>query len=343
MDIDVYIGLVYKNLKGEITTEEFTLLNDTTIGDAKLAATRLDIEATWDTLEDELTQATQNKSSLDQAKSDALADRIIKGNRANSENNRKIKVEKQSSGIKSSRDKQAKIFKFSRIASGIAAVFILGLCATFLLKQKSSIYDTAGQYTLADNSVVTLREGSTLRVGKFDKGNRSVKLEGEAYFEIAKDASRPFNVVSKNVKIQVLGTSFLVKELGANTYIDLVEGKIKTLDTRTLNTEILTAGMQVQHTPEGKIKHIDTFDNLSSWKAGTYTYKNQSLSQVLIELNLIFETEIITTDPTINDCTISGIFIGETLNQILSRIASQFEMEVKQDGKKWILAGGKCN
>ena len=328
MNTEEYILLVYKNLKGELSSSEFDHLNKMTATDSALATLRMEIEDAWDVTGDEVQivskQDTENlinkiKDTTSNSSSDATTER--------NENTRT----------------EAKVFPLMKWISGVAAILFFGLAAVWLMQDSGTMYDTAGVYTLADKSTVTLREGSTLKVYKFDDSQRKVDLRGEAYFDIEKNENVPFVVAGNHVKIQVLGTSFLVKEKNGETYIDLIEGKISTLDTRTLDTEILTAGMKVKHTTEGKILPIDAYGNLSGWKDGVYQFESSTLGAVLEEFSIIFDTEIQMSNEALSACKFSGTLVGESLEDLLRRIAKMYKMQVKQDGTNWILDGEQCN
>ncbi len=330
MTTDEYILLVYKNLKGEITAEEFQLLNTKTAADPLLAETRFEIEDSWDLAGEEALLVSSSDTNK-------LYEKLV------GKNNETKVAAISNEKINDKKTKSAKVFKIKRILSSVAAMLVLALGAMFLFQNDTVTYDSPGVYTLADNSTVTLREGSTLTVYKFDNTKRDVALNGEGYFEVAKDASRPFTVAGRHVKIEVLGTSFLVKQSGEDTYIDLTEGKISTLDSRTLDTEILTTGMKAHHTSDGKIKLMTGFDNLASWRDGFYQYRDTNLGNVVEELSIIFDTKIVITNADLIDCSFSGNLSGDTLDDLLRPIANKYKLNILQQDSQWILSNGTCN
>ncbi len=323
-----YILLVYKNLKEEISAEDFDLLNKTTASDSQLANTRFEIEDAWDV-------SGHDVNLVSEADTNVLFDKVV--------NKEGVLKPIRSDEHKSSKDTPTKIFSLNRIISSIAAVMVLALGAVFLFQNDTTTYEKAGVYTLADNSTVTLREGSMLKIQKFDDSQRNVTLQGEAYFEISKDADRPFNVDGKHVKIQVLGTSFLVKESGDDTYIDLTEGKIRTTDIRTQKAEILTAGMKAHHKSNGEIDIISNFNNLASWREGLYQYKDTKLGSVIEELSVIFDKKIVIINKDLLDCSFSGNLVGKSLDDVLGPIAEKYKIDILQQESQWILSNGVCN
>ena len=98
---------------------------------------------------------------------------------------------------------------------------------------------------LADGSKVYLNSESRLRFPtRFEGKERRVYLEGEGYFEVARDSAKPFIVEAKEVDVRVLGTSFNV-----NTYVSerairttLVSGKVRVGDRLTGKGEVILPG-----------------------------------------------------------------------------------------------------
>lgn len=326
MNTEEYISLVYRNLKGELSASEFDHFNRLTATDNSLAEMRLDIEDTWDVTGTE-------EVIVSEIDTNDLFEQIKNSKKSND----------KTSSIAGKPNSGPKVIKFKNWVSSIAAILLLAVASVWLMRGDMKVYDKAGVYTLADNTIVTLRKGSTLKVRKFDESQRKVNLQGEAFFQVAKDEKLPFVVISKHIKIKVLGTSFLVKELGDETYIDLVEGKISTLNTLTLDEKIMTAGMKVKHTKDGQILPLNNFDNLSAWKDGIFQFESSTLGAVLEELSIIYNAKIDTRDQLILDCNFSGTLAGESLEELLSRIAKMYQIEVKQDGSNWMLNGGQCN
>ena len=320
MSTEEYIALVYRNLKSDLSPQEFKQLNDLTAADRAMSNLRLEIEDAWD--------ATGE-----------LPERVS----ASDTENLLARIKKEESVVIEDKPiiAEVKPFNLRRIIGNVAAIFIIVMGAIWLMRDQVTVYDTAGQYTLSDNSTIDLRKGSRVEVSPFDDTSRKIKLSGEAYFEVAKDVTRPFVVFTKDTRTEVLGTSFLIKESNNKTYIDLKTGKVKFSNTNDESSMILTPGMKAVYA-DSQVIETTQFQNLSGWKDGVYQYKDAKLSTVLDELNEIFNTEILATDPLLYDCTISAILTGDNINDVLNQIANQLDMKVSGDDSKWTLTGGKC-
>ncbi|TDO03434.1 FecR family protein [Sunxiuqinia elliptica] len=139
------------------------------------------------------------------------------------------------------------------------------------------------QLFLADGSRIWLNSGSKIDVPSFFTGNdRKVSLEGEAFFEIAKDPEHPFKVEVKGQTIEVLGTSFNVR---AYPDADVVQttlhtGKIKLHTSREV-LNLLPGEQTNVHINTGKIqvKNVNPV-NYYSWRDGRYELKDECLTDV---------------------------------------------------------------
>ncbi len=139
------------------------------------------------------------------------------------------------------------------------------------------------QLFLADGSRIWLNSGSKIDVPSVFTGDeRKVRLEGEAFFEIAKDPEHPFKVEVKGQTIEVLGTSFNVR---AYPDADVVQttlhtGKIKLHTSREV-LNLLPGEQTHVHINTGKIqvKNVNPV-NYYSWRDGRYELKDERLTDV---------------------------------------------------------------
>ena len=159
-----------------------------------------------------------------------------------------------------------------------------------------------GEYrvTLPDGSKVWLNATSSIKFpGVFKSNIREVELNGEAYFEIAKNSAMPFRVKSNGAQIEVIGTHFNVKAYGNEKLMKttLVEGSIKI--TAGNFSHLLKPGQQAILT-KGELKVLDNVDieEQLAWKNGLFLFKDTSIEDVMsqvaswYDLNVIFEGKI---------------------------------------------------
>jgi transmembrane sensor len=158
-----------------------------------------------------------------------------------------------------------------------------------------------GQYQLilADGSKVWLNASSSLRFpATFTGKERKVELTGEAYFEVAKNASMPFKInVEGRSEVEVLGTHFNI-----NSYVDeatinttLLEGSVKVTGFSNHNSKLIVPGEQAQLHQNGLIslnKNLN-MEEVMAWKNGNFYFNKASLQMVLRQLSRWYDVEIV--------------------------------------------------
>lgn len=138
--------------------------------------------------------------------------------------------------------------------------------------------------TLADGTQVWLNAESRLEFpDRFTGNTREVRLKGEAYFEVKKDAKRPFIVHTDYLTTRVLGTSFNVRAYSArDAAVTLVSGRVKVNAGEMAKT--LSPGQQAAFSnSQLTVKDVDTYP-ITQWKEGFFYFDNQSLFSIMQEL-----------------------------------------------------------
>lgn len=153
------------------------------------------------------------------------------------------------------------------------------------------------QITLPDGTKVWLNAASSLKYPmSFAKNERKVILLGEAFFEVSKDSSRPFKVLSKGQKIEVLGTAFNVNAYPENTAIKttLITGKVKlSNDNHASQAIYLRPGQQSINTNKGNIQvaNVDT-EPFTAWKDGLFYFDETPVSDALQQIGRWYNVEV---------------------------------------------------
>ncbi|MFN8253931.1 MAG: FecR domain-containing protein [Ferruginibacter sp.] len=202
-----------------------------------------------------------------------------------------------------------------------------------------------GQYqvTLADGTGVWLNAQSSVRFPVVFTGKqRQVEITGEAYFEVAKDVSRPFIVKTPASAVEVLGTHFNVNayddELSVKT--TLVEGKVKVNSSIKNQSEFLLPGQQSAIAKNGDITvnlHADT-DEALAWKNGRFQFKSADLKSILRQLQRWYDAEVEYRG------NVAGIrFTGQLprsgeVTKLFEKIELTGEVKFRIDGKKIIVS-----
>lgn len=165
--------------------------------------------------------------------------------------------------------------------------------------QVITAYGETKQIMLPDSSEVWLNSGSTFQYpSKFKKGTRHVRLEGEAYFSVRKDVSKPFIVNTNQLSVKVLGTEFNVKAyLGDSKAIaTLNTGKIE-VNTVSNQSRILNPNEQLTY--NNKTAGIDITEvqanDISAWTNGQLFFTDASFREILQTLERRFSVSFETS------------------------------------------------
>lgn len=141
------------------------------------------------------------------------------------------------------------------------------------------------EFTLPDGTKAWLNTLSSITYpSQFSAHERVIEISGEVYLEVAPNKNRPFIVNTKKQRIEVIGTSFNIKEYGQQSITTLTHGKIKLSSADKQNTLTLTAGEQATLT-DGKIAKatVDT-DDYIAWKDGIIIQRNANIQEICLEL-----------------------------------------------------------
>lgn len=164
--------------------------------------------------------------------------------------------------------------------------------------------------TLADESIVTLNTDSAMA---YDDGKGLRRLEllrGEAYFEVAKDPSRPFLISAGDATIQVVGTRFNVRRSGARVIVSVTEGRVQLSGGRAgAQPQILTAGDQ-GWAEAGRIDvaHQVDVDAVLAWRRQQAVFYRAPVAAVVEDLNRYRRAPIVVMGSRLRDQPISGVF-----------------------------------
>jgi len=233
-------------------------------------------------------------------------------------------------------------FGWIRIA---AVLFIIAGAWSIYLFLGQNGYDTisSGQMVrtevLPDGSKVTLNKNAVLSYKKDFKGSiRNVKLEqGEVFFDVSPDKSKPFIIDADQVSIRVLGTSFNVKKNSDLTEVIVESGLVRvSLKDQQIELKkgekVLIKGTDAQLNKEFSSDHLYDY-----YRTNIFVADNTPLWRMVEILNEAYEVKIEIADPKLRDLTLNTTFKGESLDNILYIISETLRIKVHKEGEKIIL------
>lgn len=196
------------------------------------------------------------------------------------------------------------------LASAWLAVFWLPGMLRFWSSDYCTQWGEKREIVLADHSLVTLNTHTAVSVD-YSSERRKVSLtEGEAYFQVARDRSRPFIVETAYGVVQVTGTVFNVYAQEKRMTVTVSEGRVRVSSGSAQGHAVeLTAGQQVVGDGNGIGRIIETdARQLSIWREDLLVFTMRPLAEVVDELNRYFPGRILIADPRIRQRIVSGAF-----------------------------------
>lgn len=206
--------------------------------------------------------------------------------------------------------------------------------------------DSSLLVSLPDGSRVTLNANSSLTYPEtFDGNLRNVSLNGEAFFDISRDTSKPFTIDAGDANIRVLGTSFLVQNIkDSGVVVSVATGKVRlTKKGNEANVELVKgeqgflAKTEIQPTkqPIENINYLAVYNRV-------LRFENTPLNIVIKDLENYFKVKFDVEESTIEGCRITAKFEESSLKEILTTLKIYFSWEIQENNNTIIIKGKGC-
>lgn len=193
---------------------------------------------------------------------------------------------------------------------------------------------------LSDGSVITLNANSSLKYPEtFSAVNREVYLTGEAFFEIAKDSSKPFIIHTGSITTQVVGTSFNINTSDSNIIVSVATGSVKVSDGSA--TELLKPNEKVTYSGNGFSRESTDLSELI-WNDRSLKFDDTPLEQVIKKLERHYEVKIMLDNEALKKCALTGKFNNEPLDAVLQAIEYSLDIKIKHVNDTITLSGKGC-
>ena len=223
------------------------------------------------------------------------------------------------------------------IAASFLVLFSIGISMRLYTTEIYTLTNETSNHILPDGSKIELNAATTISYHPYWwKFNRSVDLEGEAFFKVQK--GEEFNVISSNGTTQVLGTSFNIYSRNEEYKVYCKSGKVRVIDNE-LNEVILQPG-QFAETETNKIQLKNNINPelILAWKSDMFIYKNTPLKKVFKDFETYYGIKIETNLNTISNLSYSGFFKRKTtINQALEIVCYSFDLKLDKINKNHYL------
>lgn len=230
-----------------------------------------------------------------------------------------------------------------RWAVGLAATLALAvLTSTAILWPRPAQYATAtGErrlVALSDGSHVELNTETRLRASMSPDSREAWLDEGEAYFDVAHDASRPFTVHMGDRTVRVLGTRFSVRRDGEKVQVLVAEGRVRLSGPKggpAANPVLLVRGDIASGMGSSVLQSrtsAQQVDDRLAWRRGLLVFDQITLSDAAAEFNRYNQTQLKVLDPQTAAIRIGGSFEATNVEAFVRLLQSAYGLEIDHDG-----------
>ena len=228
----------------------------------------------------------------------------------------------------------------------LAAALTYGALVDRVPRARASITDRntyvtgAGERSdllLADGTRVRLAPGSQVRVAAdFGAARRDVYLDGEGYFEVTHDASRPFTVYAGNTSVRDIGTAFSVRSYARDSAVQVVvrEGEVAVAGVGRLRAGDMG---RVAITGETTVRRAVDVTTQLSWTTGRLVYDDAPLRDVLDDLHRWYGVDAQLADSEIAHLPFTGTLANVSPDEAVAQVAATMGLLVEVDSQRVIL------
>ena len=256
--------------------------------------------------------------------------------------------------------KKQEVFKLRsvlRYAAAIVGVMVLAAGLAYWFRNKaeelvvaSAAHGQVREMLLPDGTKVWLNQSSVLKYPRaFEGKERHVYLDGEAYFEVARNHEKPFMVKSPAMDVRVLGTSFNIKCRPDNSFAEttLIEGEVEVKDKSDKGRITLLPGQKAvlnRVTGRMQVKQVDPKMEIV-WHNDLIPFEKSSIFQIAAALERFYGVKIILSPDVDSTNTYSGVLkkkdnIESVLNSLRNSIPFNYK---KVDDNNIFISSEKNN
>lgn len=193
---------------------------------------------------------------------------------------------------------------------------------------------------MVDGSRITLNTDSEVRVAVTETERRVELAQGEAFFDVARDPTRPFVVEAGNERFIAVGTKFSVLRTGDANRLVVTEGRVRVESSAALPTEVPAggiarsgkAGVLVEKRP------VAEAETMLSWRSGYLVFDQTPLADAVAEFNRYNTDKIVIEDASVAGILIGGNFRSTNVDAFVRLLEDGFPIRVAREGERIVLS-----
>jgi len=325
---------------GDLDSNSIQLLKDETRKSKEAKKTFEELQEIWG--------ASITQEELDSYNYTAAYERFLQKISANTERN----------VLLDEKEERSHTYIYRWIGSIAASILILiGITYMSYQQGQRNLQDTFADIIIAtpngSSTAVSLPDGSTVKLNggsklSYSQGygvkNRIVNIEGEGYFSVKKDSTKPFLVKSANIMVKVLGTKFDFCDYQQDSHaiVTLDEGKVNMTNLASKEEITLSPNQHVVFDKKSRtmtLASTNLLENKNQWSKGIIAFNGESLKDIANKLERCYPVKFIITPSKQNSLHFYGTFYKESqsIKDIMEALASTGKFTYKIKGKNIII------
>ncbi len=231
-------------------------------------------------------------------------------------------------------------------AAAVATIGTLAVISWQLLSGQtySTTFGELRTVELTDGSTIQLSTRSTVKVAFSGEAREISLLAGEALFDVAPDATRPFRVHAGQHVIQAVGTQFTVNRRPLGTVVSVVQGAVRVLPEASAAGSgadtLLSAGEEVIVEPDGRLQRREPVQNIEmvAWRERRLVFRDDALADIAAEFNRYNRgTQIMVEGETARNKRYGGIFDADDPEAIVRFVAQDPALTIRREGERIVI------
>lgn len=225
--------------------------------------------------------------------------------------------------------------RFRAVLPVLAAVIVLALVALPVLTMRPKADYRTGEgeqllVTLPDGSTAFLNTKSAMELRYSENERRLVLLSGEAYFDVEKDKTRPFRVVSRKGMTEAVGTEFIVQRNVRDVSVAVTEGTVRVTSPPGLQPVSVPVGMRSRYAAGGAPHAPEPFDmaDAAAWRDGRIVIRELPLRDAVRELDRYFPGRVLMLGSGHAADKVSGVFRTTSAGEGIEALAAMQGLKV---------------
>jgi transmembrane sensor len=194
---------------------------------------------------------------------------------------------------------------------------------------------------MPDGSTIILNSNTEIKYPeKFDK--RSVEIKGEAFFKVVYNPKKTFKVLSDKTEIEVLGTSFNVRQKNDEVFVMVENGKVNFSAEGQAPILLLSGKGAVYNILSKKISPRIN-QNASAWSTKSFRFQNTPVNEIISTLSNVYALKIEVSSESLLKCEFNGVFDNIAPDNILHALSFSMGAKLSFENGVYTLTGSGCN